>query len=226
MVAFRKLSFLIIFQFPFLVLAHYEGWGNWIMYFGQNRVSDKISIHSEAQYRNHTLVPGEIEQLLLRTGLNYHFSPSIFASAGYGHISSYIYESEQSAPESIEHRIWQQLIINSGTGRIKTEHRYRTEQRWIESKYKNRIRYRLNALLALNNPDFRPGSFFLSFYDEIFLNTQQTFFDRNRLYAGFGYQISKIANVQTGVLHQQVNDYSKWHLQFGLVFNPDLRSSD
>ena len=41
--------------------------GNWLMYFGTNKISDKFSIHSEAQYRNHTISPTNIEQLLLRT---------------------------------------------------------------------------------------------------------------------------------------------------------------
>ena len=76
------------------------------MYFGMNKVSRQFSIHSEVQYRNHTTAPLEIEQLLLRTGLNYHYSDKAFMTLGYGHISSYEFESEQSRPELEEHRIW------------------------------------------------------------------------------------------------------------------------
>ena len=43
-----------------------EDTGNWIMYFGTNKISDRLSIHSEVQYRNHTISPTNIEQLLLR----------------------------------------------------------------------------------------------------------------------------------------------------------------
>jgi len=70
----------------FLVLGSLLGFsqqetGNWLMYFGTNKISEKFSIHSEAQYRNHTISPTNTEQLLLRTGLNYHFKPN--ASATY-----------------------------------------------------------------------------------------------------------------------------------------------
>ena len=77
--------------------------GNWIMYFGQNRMSDNWSIHSEVQYRNHTAAPVNIEQLLLRAGMNYHFAPNILISGGYGFIASHDYESEVGKPETKEH---------------------------------------------------------------------------------------------------------------------------
>jgi hypothetical protein len=208
------------------LVAQEDEWGNWLMYFGLNRVSDKLSIHSEIQYRSHTIAPVNIEQLLLRTGLNYHFAPTAFVTAGYGYIASHQYESEQSAPESEEHRIWQQLIMTHVLGRVKFEHRYRIEQRWINSDYKNRLRYRLALFIPLNNPTIEPGTFFVSLYDEIFVNTEKVFFDRNRLYGALGYQLNQAMGFQAGVLHQQLSEFGKWHLQFALVFNPDFRKSE
>ena len=199
--------------------------GNWIMYFGQNRISDEWSIHTEVQYRNHTVAPVNIEQLLLRTGLNYHISPTAFVTAGYGYIASHAYESEQTDPESTEHRIWQQLIMTNKVGRVKFEHRYRIEQRWVNDDYRNRLRYRLMAFIPLNKPNIEPGTFFLGLYDEIFVNTKQTFFDRNRLYGALGYQINKPVQVQLGFLHQRVNNFGKYYLQFGVVYNPDFRTA-
>ena len=112
--------------------------GNWLMYFGMNKVSDKFSIHTEVQYRNHTAAPINIEQLLLRTGLNYHFSDRAFATAGYGYVLSFDNDSEQKAAETREHRIWQQFILTNNIGRVKFEHRYRIEQRWVSDNYRNR----------------------------------------------------------------------------------------
>ncbi|MEM8909521.1 MAG: DUF2490 domain-containing protein [Bacteroidota bacterium] len=201
--------------------------GNWIMYFGQNRVSDQFSIHTEIQYRDYTFAPINIntEQLLLRTGLNYHFSSSAFATAGYAYIGSYEYGSDQKSPEVNEHRIWQQLIMNDRIGRVKFEHRYRIEQRWVNGDYRNRFRYRLMIFLPLNRPSIEPGAVFLGLYDEIFINTEAVFFDRNRLYGALGYQFSKSTQVQLGLLHQRVNDFGKYYVQMGLVFNPDFRSN-
>ena len=198
--------------------------GNWLMYFGQNRVSDKISIHSEIQYRNHTVTPNNTEQLLLRTGINYHIETTTI-TGGYGHIGSYVYLSERKSPEVEEHRIFQQLITINKIGRLKLEHRYRIEQRWVNKEFKNRLRYRIMAFIPLNKKKIEKGTVFIGLYDEIFMNTQQTYFDRNRFYGALGYQINKLTGVQSGMLHQETNTGGKWYLQFALTFNTDFRSN-
>jgi long-subunit fatty acid transport protein len=218
--------FLLFFFLPVSLFAQEEKPGNWIMYFGTNRVSEKFSIHTEIQFRNHTITPNNTEQLLLRAGLNYHFSDRSLITAGYAYIPSYIFESEQRKPETTEHRIWQQFISTDNIGRVKLEHRYRIEQRWVNQEYKNRIRYRLMLSVPLNKPVLEKGSLFLGFYDEIFMNTKKTFFDRNRLYGALGYQFSKNSNIQAGMMHQQVNDFGKWYLQFALVLNTDFRKQE
>jgi len=218
-----KKVFFLLFLLPALIFAQQDKTGNWLMYFGMNKLSDKFSLHTEIQYRNHTITPNNAEQLLLRTGLNYHFSDRAFATAGYAYIPSYMYESEQKAPETEEHRIWQQFILTNKIGRVKFEHRYRIEQRWVNQDYKNRFRYRLMLFIPLNNIKIEEKTLFLGLYDEVFINSKETFFDRNRLYGALGYQFNKKANVQVGMMHQQVNGFGKWYLQMALIFNTDLR---
>jgi hypothetical protein len=147
-------------------------------------------------------------------------------TAGYGHIGSHVYLSEKKSPEVEEHRIWQQFITVNKVGRLKLEHRYRIEQRWINKEYKNRIRYRLMAFYPINKPTIEQGTIFLGIYDEIFLNTQQNYFDRNRLYGALGYQINKLTGVQAGMLHQETSGVGKWYLQVALTFNTDFRKTD
>lgn len=205
------------------IIAQEDEWGNWIMYFGTNKITDKWSIHSEIQYRNHTIEPINIEQLLLRTGANYHLKENAIVTLGYGFVGSYEFESEQKAPESKEHRIFQQLILNNKLNRLKFEHRYRLEQRWVNSEYRNRLRYRLMLFLPLNKPTITKGTVFLGIYDEIFMNTKREFFDRNRFYTAVGYQFSKSTQVQVGYLRQRVYAFGKNYLQVGVVYNPDFR---
>ncbi len=219
----RFLVQIIFLLLPLAVSGQEDKLGNWLMYFGTNRLSDNFSLHTEVQYRNHEALPGDVEQLLLRTGLNYHFSDRAFVTAGYGYIASHVYESEQAAPESEEHRIWQQLITSQTIGKVKFEHRYRVEQRWVNRDYRSRLRYRLMLFVPLNKPRIEQGTLFLGLYDEIFMNTERTFFDRNRLYGALGYQINSTSQVQVGLLRQRVNNFGKTYLQFALVFNPDLR---
>jgi len=221
----KVLKWILVMLTPVSLFAQSEqdDLGIWLMYFGQNRVSDKVSIHTEIQHRNHQAFPGDLEQLLLRTGVNVHLAPHALVSGGYAYITNHEFESEQSAPEAIEHRIWQQLILTQNLGRVKFEHRYRVEQRWVEGDYRNRFRYRVMVFIPFNNPTIQPGTWFAGIYDEIFVNTEQTFFDRNRLYGAIGYQLNKTTSFQTGILHQRVNSFGKWNLQFAVLFNPDFR---
>ncbi len=196
--------------------------GNWIMYFGTNEINEKISIHSEVQHRNYTISPTNIEQLLLRTGLNYHLNPKASATIGYAHIGNHLYESERKSPEIEEHRIWEQFLTTNNIGRVKFEHRYRFEQRFIESDFKMRFRYRLMLFYPLNRPLIEKGSFYIGIYDELFINDKSNFFDRNRLYAGLGYQYDSNIHFQLGILRQEVQSAAKTFLQFGMIYNTDL----
>ncbi len=148
----KKIFFIFLLLSSVLISAQENKTGNWLMYFGTNKISEKFSIHTEIQFRNHTITPNNTEQLLLRTGLNYHFSDKAFATAGYAYIPLYVFDSEQKSPETEEHRIWQQLILTNKIGRVKFEHRYRIEQRWVNQDYKNRFRYRLMLFIPLNKP--------------------------------------------------------------------------
>lgn len=219
----NKNSLLLLLVLPMSLLAQQEETGNWLMYFGTNKVSDKFSVHTEVQYRNHTLAPVNIEQLLLRTGLNYHFSEQAFVTGGYAYIANHIFESEQSPPETEEHRIWQQFILTNTLGRVKFEHRYRLEQRWIRSDFKTRFRYRLMLFVPLNKSKIEKGTLFAGVYDEVFLNGKKDFFDRNRLYGALGYQLSQTTSLQVGMMHQQLSNFGKWYLQFALAINLDFR---
>lgn len=201
--------------------------GNWIMYFGTARISERLSIHSEIQWRNHNITPN-IEQLLLRGGLNYHIDNNFIITGGYGYISTHPYEKEIITKLSDEHRIFQQLIIRNSISRLFFEHRYRYEQRWItndfSSDFRQRARYRFLVNIALNDRVIQPGSLYLSIYDEVFLNLHKgEVFDRNRLFAALGYQLSTATGIQVGYLRQTVPAFGKNYLQLALFYNPDFR---
>jgi hypothetical protein len=89
------------------------------MYFGTNTINDTWSIHTEAQHRNYGLLPNELEQLLLRTGLNYKIRDGLVVTGGYANITNHVYNSARIGPEVMEHRIWQQLIALNYFGKTK-----------------------------------------------------------------------------------------------------------
>lgn len=45
-------------------------------------------------------------------------------------------------------------------------------------------------------------SYYISAYNEIFLNTETSIFDRNRLYGGLGYHINKNIRIEAGYMNQ------------------------
>ncbi len=47
--------------------------GNWFIYSGNQKINTKWNWHNEVQYRNFNFA-GDLEQLLLRTGLGYNLS--------------------------------------------------------------------------------------------------------------------------------------------------------
>ena len=79
--------------------------------------------------------------------------------------------------------------------------------------YKNRLRYRLMAFIPLNKPKMEEGAWFIGLYDEIFVNTESVFFDRNRLYGALGYQINQSTGVQVGYLRQRVESFGNTRLK-------------
>lgn len=224
----NRLWILVLFTvLPFSLSAQDGELGNWAMYFGKHTFSDKLSLHSEIQYRSRSASLDNVEQILPRIGLNWQVSQGTMLTAGYAYIPSYDDPGEASRPDIRENRIWQQLILVHKDHRLKFEHRYRFEQRWIADDFRLRLRYRLMATYPLNNADFSPGTWFLGVYDEVFINTERTFFDRNRFYGAAGYVLNSGVSLQAGLLHQEVQSTGgKLYLQFAVFLNGDFRRSN
>jgi len=178
--------------------------GNWLLYFGNKQVSERVNLHHEVQHRNYNAV-GDLEQLLLRTGIGYDLTENNNnLLLGYGYILSQNYLANQDEKLTInEHRIYQQFITKQNiAGRVSLQHRYRFEQRFIEEDFKLRFRY----FLGINVPIMKSESIYLSAYNEIFLNTAGDAFDRNRLYGGLGYKLNKTLRFEVGYMNQFLNN--------------------
>ncbi len=195
--------------------------GAWYMYFGTNKISERFSVHTEAQFRFYETT-SNFNQMLLRTGLNYHINPNAIATGGYAFIDTdntfYEFEGEVNAKE---HRIFEQFILKNKVWEFLFEHRYRLEQRFLDfgrtTETQHRARYRIQMTLPLTN------TFFLNFYDELFINLQDDLFGQNRLYGAIGVNITENSSVQLGYLRNQFANAVYDRLQFAVFYNPDLR---
>lgn len=178
--------------------------GNWLIYFGNKQIDKQWNWHHEVQYRNYNII-GDLEQLLLRTGIGYNLTENNNnVLLGYGFINSQNYIPNTDDKQGVnENRIYQQFITRQSIGRVRLQHRYRFEQRWIENQdFKLRFRYFIAINVPLNNSDMIDKTYYISAYNEIFLNNKNPVFDRNRLYAGIGFKLNNFARFEVGYMNQ------------------------
>ncbi len=220
---------IIIFSIAFLSILNGfsqeqgdDKWGSWFMVFTTNTISDEFSIHAEAQYRTYEF-GSNFNQLLLRTGLNYHFAENATVTLGYGYIPTDPTFMEIDGEEnSIENRIYQEFSVNNSVGKFKLGHRYRVEQRFINNPIagkdtQHRMRYLLRVTYPINE------EWFLTAYDEIFVNLQEPIFGQNRLYAAVGYNFSPQISTQIGYLKNHFTGINFDRFQLGFWINTDFR---
>jgi len=177
--------------------------GNWLIYFGNKKINPSWDWHHEVQYRNYNAI-GDFEQLVLRTGFGYDLTENNNnLHLGYGYIFSQNYIDGTNEKEDIhENRIYQQFITRQKFSGVSLQHRFRFEQRFFEDDFRLRFRYFLSLNIPLSNKEMIDNTFYLSAYNELFLNTQGDVFDRDRIYAGLGFRLNKTARFELGFMNQ------------------------
>jgi len=195
------LTFLL--ALPFFTFAQDSNFGNWLIYIGNKKLDSKWNIHNEVQYRSYNIID-DLEQLLIRTGVGYNLSDNNDnILLGYGYILSENYIDDTGDKTSVnEHRIFQQFTTKQKVGKVGLSHRYRFEQRFVEDDFKMRFRYFLGVKIPLQYKEEAKNPLYVSLYNEIFLNTKSSVFDRNRVFGGIGYTFSDNLRLELGYMNQ------------------------
>ena len=222
-----RLIVLVTTSLSFLVcntslFAQKSDFGNWFIYFGNQKINKRWNFWNEVQYRNYNFI-GDMQQLLVRTGVGYNLTENNNnLLLGYAYVRSRNYLSNSEDEETVstnEHRIYEQFITKQNFGRVFIQHRYRVEERFRkDNDFSMRLRYFLSLNIPLNHKDMSGNTFYLSTYDEVFLNTKASIFDRNRLYGGIGYVINKNFKVETGFMAQTIGTVNRNQLNL-ILFN-------
>lgn len=216
-----KRSYLLLLALlPLLSYAQTSDFGNWLIYFGNKKINKKINWHNEVQYRNYNAV-GDLEQLLVRTGLGYNLTENNNnILVGYGYILSENYDKNSQDKIAVnEHRVYQQFITTQHIGRVKVLHRYRFEQRFVEDAFNLRYRYFLSLNIPLNKSTLTEKTTYMSAYNEIFINSKATLFDRNRVYAGLGYKLNNTFRFEVGYMNQYLSNSTRDQLNLITFIN-------
>ncbi len=193
--------------------------GNWLIYFGNQKINEKWNWQNEIQLRSYDFV-GDTNQLLLRTGIGYNLiENNNNLLLGYGFINTQKYISNSNEKSSVnEHRIYQQFITKQNFGRLFLQHRYRIEERFIANDFQLRLRYFLGINIPLNKKVLEKNAIYLSLYNEIFINSEKPIFDRNRLYSAVGFVIDKNFKLEAGFMAQTLENSNRNQFQI-VIFN-------
>ena len=193
--------------------------GNWFIYFGNQPINKKFNWHNEVQYRNYNVV-GDLQQLLLRTGIGYNLTENNNnILLGYGYIQSKNYIPNKTEKITThEHRVFQQFINRQNIGKVFLQHRYRVEERFLKDDFQMRFRYFLAVNIPFGKKTMAPQTIYASAYNEIFVNAQNTYFDRNRLYGGIGYIFNKYIKAEVGFMAQTLQTRNRNQFQI-ILFN-------
>ena len=192
----------------------------WFALTSNIKMTKRLTLMAEGQFR--FADDFDQQQYQARTALDLNLTDHLtIAPLGYVYTWNYRYGKQPAQYENNEHRMFQQIFYKHNLGRLKVDHRLRTEERFIQQHstmsdgtvvddgYINkqfRVRYRFMAKLPLNSPTVEPGTYYAAVYDEVFFSWGEkvTYHraDQNRIFAGLGYQFDDRLGVIGGLLHQ------------------------
>lgn len=193
--------------------------GTWFVYFGNQKINDKWNVQSDFQYRDYRFL-GYRNQFLARGGLGYNLKPQNHnLLLGFAYIATDTYdEFDINTSTKIEKRIYQQYLYKNKLGSNLLTHRFRFEERFLPNEFGLRARYFISLQKPLGNKNMARKATYFSAYNELFVNINETQFDRNRLYAGVGFSMNESIRVETGYMIQTQKNRTKGQLQL-IVYN-------
>ncbi|MCM0042150.1 MAG: DUF2490 domain-containing protein [Algoriphagus sp.] len=201
----------------------------WYTYFGTFKLSHKLGLHTEYQFRRNELI-SYWQQSLLRIGLNYTLHPAVQVRVGYGWIETFPYGEyplNGFGKQFTEHRIFQMAQLSQKVGKVDFSHRFMLEQRFVgkyasanstrenEFPLLHRMRYLVRMQVPLKGNEIQDKTPYLAVYDEVFIgfgkNVYTNVFDQNRIGVLLGYRFNKTIRLEGGYLNQS--------LQYGRLIN-------
>lgn len=204
--------------------------GSWNILNFNLKLNSKWNVFMETQLRSLSFYD-QFHYYEYKTGATYKIKNSVSVTTGVGSYNTYSEGGNFENPiQNKEIRSWFQLNMKNDLDFVVLEHRYRAEQRFTSNGYRNRFRYRLGAIVPINNKQVVPKTFYVSAWNEIFFTDNEPYFERNRMFVGLGYEFSKQLAVQTGYIHQfdyKINDETgRDFLNIALLYTFDLSNKN
>jgi hypothetical protein len=215
----KTISYLLLFLFSSLAtVAQIKSTSTdnqiWMAYYHQTRLSHKWGIWTDLHLRTKDDFTSNFSTGIVRLGLTYYATDNTRLTAGYAFVNHFPADARKiSQPE---HRPWQQIQWNTTYSKLRTSQAIRLEERFRRKiandesltegyLFNYRLRYNFLVSVPLGKRAFEPRSFAFVINDEVHLNFGKevvyNYFDQNRLFLGFTYQINKTNNIQFGYMN-------------------------
>jgi Protein of unknown function (DUF2490) len=194
---------------------------NWVVLNARYRLGKDMRLFAEGQVRSAGTF-SRFNYHELKGGGSFHIGPNFNGLVGFGNYQTYPETGTYLAPRTQnEWRLWEEVALGQFVGRLRFEHRYRIEQRWLTQGFRTRFRYRLGLVLPLNRKRIEDHTLYVNAYHELFMGPTAPYFERNRVVLGGGYRFDFL-NLQLNYLRQF--DYSlsgartRHYMQVALLF--------
>ena len=189
--------------------------GNWYMYNGSHKLSEKYAVKTMAHLRYFELTD-EFQQSIYRLGLNYNLNSKINLTFGVSYADA---DTEYQNPSNLftEFRLYEDINLNYKLGDFKLRHRFRFEHRFIEindiKSTVNWLRYDINGTYPLSN------TWNIYAFNEIFFNFKGDLIAQNWTGAGFLYALNNSIKFKVGYFYQKLPNFGFNRLQLGIIVN-------
>jgi len=176
-------------------------------YLGQTVLNNRWSVWHEFQHRENSFKEVD-RQTFVRVAIQRDLPNNFQLGQGYGFFTMQtLNDGDAEMSLNQEHRVYQQLLHRNNYKKFTFSHRYRVEERFLQKKCDVRFRYMLQTNLILNKESFQKNAFYLSGYQELFLNANSNdVFDRARFYAGAGYVFGDQLRMEVGNMFQHSDE--------------------
>ncbi|MCL6267228.1 DUF2490 domain-containing protein [Flagellimonas myxillae] len=195
--------------------------GSWLEFSGTNKLSEHWSIPLSGILRHHDLFDS-YDFSFIRTGASFHFNKTTTLTGGIAHVNTKTYMDTGETSHIYQYWIYEEFSLKQPLRRGVLSHRWRLENRWIrnnnETHFNNRARYRL-----LFHRPIR-GNYYITTFNELFVNLSGAFFNQNRFYIGLGRALSPNLKVDIGYLKNHFPHSYLGAIRMGISFTLDVRS--
>ena len=219
---FRKAIFGVALFLSLNSFAQTSGLGTWNVVSTKFTFNKQWSALAEAQVRSQQAIYN-FNYYEYKAGIGYNFPKTVAVLFAMGHYGTFQPDGDFKKPYvNDEFRMWEQFVLTNNIGRVKLEHRYRIEQRFTSNAgYRNRFRYRINAIIPLNNKEIKDKTWYTSVFNEIFVTNEAPYYEQNRVFIGGGYQFNNHFTILAGWINrfdQSIGNVPSWKNYFQTNF--------